>query len=168
MKGLFHKLEISSTSDVGKRDRKLINKELGREVLEKHRECKVHKCRNKSSVLSLDGMPILFLYRKRYFPTIRHLEDIGMKWAVVYLDDGAVGPISRGADVMAPGIHRYREMVEGDFGAGDAVVVRIVGGDVIAVGEALVGLSEIDKGQAGAAVEIHHKINDALYNWRPE
>jgi predicted RNA-binding protein (TIGR00451 family) len=166
MKGLFHRMEAGSSSDVGKKDRKLINKKINREVLGRDSECKIHKCKNKSSVILLDGAPVLFFFNKKYFPTIRCLGEGGQDWPTVYLDDGAVGPISRGADVMAPGIYKYRDMVRHGFEVGDAVVVRIIGKGVVAVGEALLGLSEITAGQTGAAIEVYHRLDDALHRWR--
>lgn len=162
MRNLFAKVEVSSSCCLGKRDRKDINRQLGHEVLEADGAYTVHKCKNKASVVSKDGSAVLFHFNRKYFPTIRHLSDHGEGFCEVVLDEGAAGPLGRGADVMAPGVLKYKDLVRGSFEPGDAVAVRILGGAVVAVGEARMSLKDIVGGATGVCVEVYHKAGDGL------
>lgn len=164
MRNLFSKIEVSSSCDLGKKDKKNINKELQMEILEKNEEYKVHKCKNKTKLITRGDSGVLFYFNKKYFPTIKYLEKHDTKFSEIYLDDGAVIPINRGADVMIPGISKYRDMVKGEFRAGDPIVVRIIGQSIIGVGEALMDFKGMDFSKSGAGVEIYHKVGDGLYN----
>lgn len=166
MKDLFKKIEVSSSCDLGKKDKKTINRELQADVLKRNLDYKVHKCKNKTSIVSQGHSAMLFQFGKKYFPTIRLLERCGLHFGEVYLDDGAVGPLSRGADVMTPGIFKYREMIDRGFKKGDVVVIRIIGKSVFGVGEALLDLQDMSATQSGIGVEVHHRLNDELYNER--
>lgn len=166
MRNLFTKIEISSSCSLGKKDRRDINKELQTDVLDKDKEYKVHKCRNKTKLISDSNSVVLFHFNKKYFPTIRYLEKNDTRFCEVYLDDGAVGPLSRGADVMIPGIFKYKDMIKGNFRAGDVVVVKIIRKSITAVGEALVGLEDICADKSGIGIEVYHRVDDELYNER--
>lgn len=163
MKNLFNKVEVSSSCCLGKKDKKDINKRLGYELLEKNEAYMIHRCRNKISLVSLGGVAILFFFNRKYFPTIRYLEKHDSEFHEVFLDDGALGPLCRGADVMIPGILKYKDLIKKEFEAGDAVVIRIVGKSIVAIGEAVVGLQEMASKGNGVGVEVYHRIGDELY-----
>lgn len=83
--------------------------------------------------------------------------------AKIVVDAGAVRPISKGADLMAPGIVR----IDGSFRANDiAVVVEATQGIPIAVVRALFSSEEISKMKRGkVAINIHH-VGDDFWNLR--
>ncbi|ADM11588.1 RNA-binding protein [Encephalitozoon intestinalis ATCC 50506] len=165
MKNLFDKLEISSSCCLGKKDKKDINRQLGREILGKTEGYMLHKCRNRASVISREGLAILFCFNKKYFPTIQYLEKhSNEEFHEVFLDDGALGPLSRGADVMIPGILKYKDLVKGDFEEGDSVVIRILGKSIVGIGEAVVSFKDMAKKGNGIGIEVYHRIGDELYN----
>ena len=80
----------------------------------------------------------------------------------VIVDEGAIVPICRGADVMAPGIKKYS-----DFKKNDIVVVigetsegkRIP----IAVARSLIDSYELNNKRRGKVLETLHYINDKLW-----
>ncbi|KAG5859756.1 hypothetical protein KMI_05g09400 [Encephalitozoon hellem] len=164
MKNLFSKVEISSSCCLGKKDKKDINKSLGYELLEKSEAYMIHKCKNKTSLISLRGMAILFCFNKRYFPTIRYLEENGSRCHEVFLDEGALGPLCRGADIMIPGILKYKDLIKEEFGAGDTIIVRIIGKSIAAIGEAVMSLQEMMSKGSGVGIEVYHRIGDELYS----
>jgi len=76
----------------------------------------------------------------------------------VYVDAGAVKPITNGANIMAPGIRG------GCFEAGDYVVVLLESLDTpIAIGKALIGINEL--GERGKAVENIHYKGDRIWRY---
>nr|AGE95460.1 pseudouridine synthase b [Encephalitozoon cuniculi] len=166
MKSLFNKVEISSSCCLGKKDKRDINKQLGHEVLEKNETYMVHRCKNKASLISLGGSAILFCLNRKYFPTIRYLEGHGGGFYEVFLDEGALEPLCRGADVMIPGVLKYKDLVKKGFEAGDTIVVRIIGKSIVAVGEAIVGLKDMEASSRGVGIEVYHRVGDGLYTER--
>jgi len=75
---------------------------------------------------------------------------ISKGWVVA--DEGAVGPILQGKNLMVPGI---REHAEG-IGRGDEIIVRDPEGRAFAVGIAKMSSEEMDTLNRGMAVKIRH------------
>jgi malignant T-cell-amplified sequence len=79
----------------------------------------------------------------------------------VYIDEGAIRYILKGADVMRPGIVKYDEWGE----KGRLVVVRDEKkGRGLAVGRSLVGSSGIGKMDKGDCVENLHHAGDHIWD----
>lgn len=97
-------------------------------------------------------------------PTIKTLEKNIMELPIIYLDEGATGPIQRGANVMAPGIYKYINMCTGDFKTNDVVCISIIEKGILAVGMALLDKNNLTEHTAGEAVTILHIDNDELFN----
>jgi len=105
----------------------------------------------------LEGKPALVKVGDRIVPYVR----VAPKGCIkrVYVDRGAVEPITRGADVMAPGIVRHD-----DFSAGDIVLVLIEGYDhPLAVGEALVDSSSLATMKKGKVIKNLHHLHDKFW-----
>jgi PUA domain protein len=103
-----------------------------------------------------EGEPVLIV-GERLIPTLRVVERIALPRVVV--DMGAVGPVCRGADVMAPGVKR----VHGPVRAGELVlVVDERHGKALAVGEALVS-SEQMTGRRGRVIRNLHYVGDKFW-----
>jgi len=78
----------------------------------------------------------------------------------VVVDEGAVPYITKGADVMRPGIVEFI----GDFEKGDVVLVRSVSLKFpIAVGVALYNKNEIEKMERGKVIKNLHHLGDDLF-----
>ncbi|KAF9764775.1 Translation machinery-associated protein 20 [Nosema granulosis] len=163
MKSLFHKIEPISSSALGKKDKKNINNILKEELLDKNKEYKVTKCKNKTSIITLEEKAIFFLHNGKYYPTIKFLEENNVNLPSVYVDEGAVGPIHRGANIMAPGIYKYIEKVSLSFSKGSMVVVKLINGSILGIGISLLGKDEFAKDSSGEAVEMLHHTGDDLY-----
>lgn len=163
MKNLFHKIEPSSTYTLGKKEKKQINSLLNKELLDKSHEYKVYKCKNRTSIIVADHA-ILFFFCNRYWPTIRQVERDDLGYSVVYVDDGAVGPIKRGAGIMAPGVYKYRNMIRQEYKSEDMVVIRHIDGPVLAVGKAIMDYRDINMETSGMCIEIYHAVDDSLHS----
>ncbi|KAM0672762.1 PUA domain-containing protein [Ordospora colligata] len=164
MKGLFSKMEISSSCCLGKKEKKDINKHIDQELLSKDESYMVYKSKKKVALIALGKNTILFCLNKKYFPTIRYLEEKGTEGFIdVFLDEGAVGPLSRGADVMIPGVMKCKELLKCKFKKGDVVVINIIGKSIVAVGEAIIDFDEMNEKGMGVCIEVYHRIGDELY-----
>jgi PUA domain protein len=80
----------------------------------------------------------------------------------VYVDDGAVRALLRGADLMAPGIKQFDETFE----EGEVLEIRVLGTSIpFAIGVATVSSSSIAGGK-GLAIKIVHLLKDGLWDHR--
>ncbi|MEM4700485.1 MAG: DUF1947 domain-containing protein [Candidatus Nezhaarchaeales archaeon] len=112
-----------------------------------------------AKVFIKDGVPLLIETEGRLIPSTYAAE--ACKYPRVVVDSGAVRPIVRGADVMAPGIRG----VEGPMEAGDVVAVaEEEAGRVIAVGVALMSKGEVLEVRRGKALKVLHRVGDEA--WR--
>lgn len=112
-----------------------------------------------------DREPIAYRDREgRLVPLLHYLvrhRDLAGKLPRVVVDQGAVGPVSRGADVMAPGVVDVR----GEFGEGDVVlVVDEKHGMPIAVTVALTPSDQLRGAERGRVLRNIHHVGDKLWN----
>jgi PUA domain protein len=111
-------------------------------------------------LVAAQGEPVLIL-REKPVPCLRVVGELGLKEVVV--DMGAVGPVCRGADVMAPGITRADPGIQ----PGELVVVTDERhARPLAVGEALVSGTEM-RGRKGRAVKNLHHVGDKFWELLP-
>ncbi|EQB60607.1 rna-binding protein [Vairimorpha apis BRL 01] len=164
MKCLFDKIEISSSSAIGKKDKKNINKYFNKEILYKDKDYNLVKLKNRSNLIVREKIAILFYFNGMYIPTLKFLNEESFEFPVVYLDEGAVNPLQRGANVMAPGIYKYFKQSQGDFKKNDIVIVNILKQGIFAIGQAIIDKTTINKDKIGEAICILHIKSDDLYN----
>ncbi len=114
-------------------------------------------------ILIVDDIPSFFLYEGKYFPLLTLLLLKGYEWInYVIVDEGAVKPLLRGADVMIPGIRS----IKGVFDVGDpVVVVEEKYKKPFVVAKALLNSTEITSHELkkGKALENIHRIGDKLW-----
>jgi len=110
-------------------------------------------------VVLVDGDPLVLYLDGRPFLTVRGANEFPPTDHVVTVDPGAIEFVSNGADVMRPGIVE----ADGSIEAGDPVVINEGShGKFLAVGEALVGGSDM-VGDEGRVVDSIHHVGDELY-----
>lgn len=155
------KIETITEYTLSKKEKKQINKEIQFEYkLEEAKEYKFVKCRNKLNLVTLDGVLQLFKVGSSLFlPTLK--SNLIVKTAI--LDSGALKPIQSGADVMCPGIYKYRDMVKISWKAKEIVAISIIDVGLVAIGIAEMGFDEINEQSKGVAIEVYHFMNDPLY-----
>jgi predicted RNA-binding protein (TIGR00451 family) len=84
-------------------------------------------------------------------------EEILKSFPSIYVDRGAVGPVTSGADVMRPGITRF----SGWFNQGDLVVVRDeIHSKALAIGEALQDKATAESSTRGKVLKNLHHVDD--------
>ena len=81
----------------------------------------------------------------------------------VYVDDGAVKALLRGADLKAPGIKQYGD----EFEEGDIIEVRLLETDIpFAIGVAAASSAAVKESGKDTAITIAHILKDGLWDKR--
>lgn len=159
MKGLFDKINAKTCSIMSKSDKKKYNATVGN-VLDLKTEYKIVQITGKLKLISDSEKFLFFEYYNRVYPTIQNFDRSLFK--TVVLDEGAIGPLSRGADVMAPGIIKYQDQ-SAHFKKDDVVGIEILNQGIFAVGLCLIDFEEMLAKKEGPAIEVYHIKNDKLY-----
>ncbi len=151
---------------LSKKERKQLVKELSRLYpgleLDPSSKIEYYQSRELPLIIIVDDVPAFFKYEDKWVPHLKYLLSKGYEWIPrIVVDMGAVKPLGRGADVMAPGIRR----VVGEFRAGDPVaVVDEKYGKPFVVGIALVDSVRIPGMKRGRVVRNIHRVGDRI--WR--
>jgi PUA domain protein len=104
------------------------------------------------------GEPVAFKTSEGFFPSLNSLNILPLKRVTV--DMGAIGPISNGANIMAPGIAK----ADKDIARGDVVVITDERHDKpLAIGVALVNGGSLE-GPKGEVVKNFHHIGDEIWD----
>lgn len=158
MKALFSKVVTKTSSTLSKSDKKKYNASLGN-IFDLKADYKVIQITSKLKLIRSAEKFLFFEYYDKIYPTVQNFDKTLFK--TVVLDEGALLPLSRGADVMAPGVIKYKHM-SSNFSAGDVVGVEILNHGIYAVGQSLIGFDEMLKVGEGQVIEIYHTKNDDL------
>ncbi len=151
---------------LSKKDRRRLLERLHRlyPAMEPPREARIEKLvEDDITLYLLDGKPWLIEVGDKLVPHLASLLPNRYRGVLPYIvvDEGAAKPISRGADLMRPGVLRF----EGDYGEGDIVVIvepsRLL---PLAVHEALLPRSEAEKMEKGRITRSLHHVGDRF--WR--
>ncbi|ABN70041.1 RNA-binding protein, containing PUA domain [Staphylothermus marinus F1] len=153
---------------LSKRERKRLLEELeqryGSIGVGKNDVVEIFEEKNKFKILVINGVPAFIFYEDKWIPHLKYLlRNPNLKIPIIIVDMGAVKPLLRGADLMAPGI---REII-GVFGKGDVVVVAEEKyRKPFVIGIALVDSDDIVSGKIkrGRVVENIHRIGDIFWN----
>ncbi len=152
---------------LSKRERRKVIEELrntytGLEV-GKNVVIEIYEDKELGRILIFDDIPAFFEYKGKWIPHLKFLlKNMIPGLPIVVVDMGAVKPLLRGADLMAPGIR----MVKGEFKEGDVVVVVDEKyNKPFVVGIALVKSKGIVDGsiKKGRVVENIHRVGDKLW-----
>ncbi len=111
-------------------------------------------------ILMIDGQPMFLLYGDHVIPVLRLILEEGYTLPQVVVDSGAVPFITKGADLMRPGIVRMDE-----FGREEPVVIREERyGKPLAIGISLFSSDEISSMSSGKVVKNIHHVGDKIWS----
>jgi len=114
-------------------------------------------------IIVVDGVPSFYMHEDKYYPLLTLLLEKGYEWLpYVIVDMGAVKPLLRGADIMAPGIKE----VHGEFKENEpVVVVEEKYRKPFVVARSLVKSETLVKGiiKRGKVLENIHRIGDRVW-----
>ncbi len=114
-------------------------------------------------LILIDGLPAFIKIEDRYIPHLLYVLRRGdtISLAKIVVDQGAVKPIARGADLMRPGIVR----IDGDFDKDQIVViVEPTRGLPLAIHKTLYSREEIEAMEKGRVTKRLHHLGDRY--WR--
>lgn len=113
-------------------------------------------------IILVDNEPALFLIGEKVFPTVKGALKLKSKRNRVAVDVGAVRAISKGADIMCPGIVDVdTEIQKGDL----IIIVDEVHNKPLAIGRALISGEDMMRDK-GKAIKSIHYVGDSM--WRLE
>jgi PUA-domain protein len=152
---------------LSKRDRRglneLLKKFFGVELIGKDDLVEVYEEKGLPRIILLNGEPFLIMYDDKPIPHLKYLLKHGVpKLPMLIVDRGAIKPLLRGADLMAPGVRR----VVGEFSSGDIVCVGDEDyGKPFMIGLALIDSKDLVEGvvRRGRVVKNIHRIGDKFW-----
>ncbi len=113
------------------------------------------------TLILVGGRPLIFEVEGKLFPTVRGALELGLKQRLVVVDKGAVRFVSKGADIMSPGIvNADPEIKEGEL----VIIVEETHGKALAIGRALIDGSRMTETDSGKAVKSITYVGDKLWN----
>lgn len=116
---------------------------------------------NDLNVITVDNEPLILEYEEKYYFTVYGVMKFKSERGRVVVDECALPYITRGADVMKPGIVYVDEGIR----AGDFVYVVVEKKlTPIAVGIAIVDGKEMKEGKGKAVKNIHH-VKDKIWSY---
>jgi len=113
-------------------------------------------------IVFVDNEPSFMYYKKMIFFTLHGLNKYKPKKRFVVVDMGAVKFVTKGADIMAPGI------VDADKTISENDLVWVCDEThhkPLAVGIALMSGEEMVEQNKGKSIEIVHHVGDSLWNF---
>lgn len=158
MKGLFSKISAKSQNILSKQDKKKINSKIPN-ILDLKAEYKVFHVSSKLKLYGNEDSIVLFEYYDRLFPTIHSFNKDNFKR--VTLDSGAMGPLMRGADVMCPGVLKYKELSD-KFENNEIVGIEILDHGITGVGVTNMSYDDMIKLKEGSLVSVYHVKGDCV------
>ena len=122
----------------------------------------VYRLEEHVSLYAVDEKPVLVqLNEGQVIPHLKIAMEYPGLLPCVYVDDGAVKALLRGADLMAPGI---KKLGETPFEEKQVIEIRLLGTTVpFAIGIAKYGSEQITPDVKGLAITVCHIMRDALY-----
>ena len=118
-------------------------------------------------LILINEFPSFFKYHNKYYPTLHLIAEIISNKSVNYVkevfkyavvDEGALKPLLRGADVMKPGIKETN-----CFKKGDTIIIFLIDKWIpIVIGEALKDYDE--QQERGKVIKNLHRIGDKIWN----
>jgi PUA domain protein len=112
-------------------------------------------------ILLIDNKPLIMFIDDDPFPTLKGALETDIKSKYVVVDMGAVKFMTKGADVMSPGITEADPMIkEGDL----VIIIDENHRKPLATGRSLISGIDMVKNSEGKAVKTLHHIGDEIWN----
>ncbi|MCE5215217.1 MAG: RNA-binding protein [Methanobacterium sp.] len=112
-------------------------------------------------IVLINNKPLIMFIDENPFPTLKGALETEIKSKYVVVDMGAVKFMTKGADVMSPGITEADPMIkEGDL----VIIIDENHRKPLATGRSLISGSDMVKNNEGKAVKTIHHIGDDIWN----
>ncbi|MCQ2977930.1 MAG: RNA-binding protein [archaeon] len=115
----------------------------------------------KYDFILVNGEPYIIMINDKPYPTLKAALNIELEGKIVVVDMGAVRFMSKGADVMSPGIvDASEDIVEGDI----VIIVDEKHNKPLAIGISQISGSEMVENTEGKAIKTIHYVGDEIWN----
>ncbi len=112
-------------------------------------------------IILINGNPWIMLIDGTPFLTLKGALEVDITSQYVVVDMGAVKYMTKGADVMSPGIVKADPNIkEGDF----VIIIDETYHKPLAIGRSLISGEEMTRNTEGKAVKNLHYIGDEIWN----
>lgn len=117
-----------------------------------------------AALYAVDDKPVLVeLGGGQVFPLLKYAMEYPGLLPCVYVDDGAIKALKKGADLMAPGIKQCPQ----SFDSGEVIEIRLLETTIpFAIGVTTVSYDEMLENNKGVAIQVKHVLGDGLWNIR--
>ncbi len=114
---------------------------------------------------AIDGLLTFWLKDDRLIPLLSYLMKKPLPFKAVHVDAGAIKFVSKGADVMRPGITTIDPTIK----KGDIILIKDPTHDrVLAVGEALLNAEDMEVKATGRVIKCVHSLTDGIWAFSKE
>ncbi|WP_457557660.1 DUF1947 domain-containing protein [Candidatus Harpocratesius sp.] len=111
---------------------------------------------------AINGLLTFWHREGKFIPLLSYLTKQDLPYPRVKVDQGAVKFMSKGADVMRPGIIEISDGIH----PGDIVLIEDPQhGRILSVGEALYSSEEIESMNTGKVIKCIHSLSDPIWNF---
>ncbi|MDO5850590.1 MAG: RNA-binding protein [Methanobacteriaceae archaeon] len=115
----------------------------------------------KYDFILVNGEPYIIMINDKPYPTLKAALNIDLEGKIVVVDMGAVRFMSKGADVMSPGIvDADEDIVEGDI----VLIVDETHNKPLAIGISQITGPEMVENTEGKAIKTIHYVGDDIWN----
>ncbi len=137
------------------KDKKQLNEKLpnGYQV-----EKKDEIIETKEQILLKNKEPYLIKLDEEYIPHLKSVKE--ENFPIIYIDNGAIPFLLKGADMMRPGI----EKIEKNFKKDDIVAIKNLNyPKIIGIGKSLISSEELKNQEKGKSIKVLHYLKDQYY-----
>lgn len=137
------------------KDKKQLNEKLpnGYQV-----EKKDEIIETKEQILLKNKEPYLIKLDEEYIPHLKSVKE--ENFPIIYIDNGAIPFLLKGADMMRPGI----EKIEKNFKKDDIVAIKNLNyPKIIGIGKSLISSEELKSQEKGKSIKVLHYLKDQYY-----
>lgn len=147
---------------------KQLNNKESKEIIEKFKEFGINLkenrfeiLKNKIDLLISNKKVIGFYYNQKLYPSLKTILEHNIEFPKIYLDLGAIPFITKGADLMAPGIKDLEVFDKNAI----VILCDATHKKALALGISEYSSNEIKKMNKGKVVKTIHYISDNIWNY---
>ena len=141
----------------------ILKEDVVGKILTKKSKVERIKIGNKETLYAInDVLALWHTQDDEIIPLLSFLMKKDVEWKSIIVDKGAIKFMSKGADVMRPGI----TSIDPTIAKGDIVLIKDpIHGKVLSIGKAMFGADEMEKKDGGKVLKCVHSLTDSIYEF---
>jgi PUA domain protein len=125
------------------------------------KETRFEIAKDKIDLLISNKRALGFYYNQKLYPSLRTILEYNLNLPNIYLDLGAIPFITKGADLMKPGIKELENFDKGQL----VIMCDAIHKKALALGIAEFNSNEIKTMEKGKVIKTIHYIGDSIWNY---